>query len=331
MRQDRLAIDLKLCLKATAPWVKAPSLLMLHHNGRSFEVEVDPTALPEGLHYAEVQGFDASAEWRGPLFRVPITVIRPVIVSMQPGKLALPPAAGGTGAALEAGTTLRLGSVLFEPGKEERRFIAVPDGATWAELRLRAQDNDTPKGFMIRATQLLPHTRYSDSEGHRSYTQLPPHGDHLVAFSVAAGGTLELTLAQFWSSLGGVTLEVDLTFHGVLVEPAVGGAGGGSGGGSGVVVIDGASGAAKIHLRAPLRRERMKPTAKLDVVRLPLRPAADAELAPLSGPRDVLPGGRTIHKLVLTYKLILAEGGKVTPRLPALNRFVYDSEVEAQM
>lgn len=61
------------CPLFAAHWVKAPSVLLLHHNGRGFELELDPTALPEGLHYAELQAFDAIAEWRGPLFRLPIT------------------------------------------------------------------------------------------------------------------------------------------------------------------------------------------------------------------------------------------------------------------
>ena len=40
-------------------------------------MQVDPTQLPGELAYAEVQGLDADQEQRGPLFRVPVTVIRP--------------------------------------------------------------------------------------------------------------------------------------------------------------------------------------------------------------------------------------------------------------
>ena len=89
VREERLAIDLKLSLRATAPWVTGPSLLLLHHGGRGFECEVDPTSLPQGLHYAEIRGYDANAEWRGPLFRVPITVVRPLLLAAQPGGLSL--------------------------------------------------------------------------------------------------------------------------------------------------------------------------------------------------------------------------------------------------
>ena len=41
-----------------------------------------------------------------------------------------------------------------------------------------------------------------------------------AAFPVTAGTTLELTLAQFWSSLGEASLHAELFFHGVAVTPA---------------------------------------------------------------------------------------------------------------
>ncbi len=85
-------------------------------------------------------------------------------------------------------------------------------------------------------------------------------------------------------------------------------------------MIDGAAGNCKVYAAAPLRREKVKPQARLDTLRIPLRPT-EAELAPLAAPRDTLPEGRVTHRLLLTYKLSLAEGGKFTPTLPLLNRW----------
>ena len=41
--------------------------------------------------------------------------------------------------------TLALGPLAFVPGHEERVFVAVPEGATWAEFTLKAGAHDTPK------------------------------------------------------------------------------------------------------------------------------------------------------------------------------------------
>lgn len=74
-----------------------------------------------------------------------------------------------------------------------------------------------------------------------------------------------------------------------------------------------------VNDRSPFRSEKLSPSAKLNTVRIPLRPA-EALLAPLPGARDVLPNGRTIHTLTLTYKLNVAEAGKHTVTLPLLNK-----------
>lgn len=54
-------------------------------------------------------------------------------------------------------------------------------------------------------------------------------------------------------------------------------------------------------------------------MRAPLRPN-EALLAPLSADRDLLPNGRAVHALTLTYKFAAAEAGKHTVTLPLLNR-----------
>ena len=44
-------------------------------------------------------------------------------------------------------------------------------------------------------------------------------------------------------------------------------------------------------------------------------------MQPLEGPRDQLPQGRTIHALLLTYKLSLEAEGKHRVTVPMLNRY----------
>lgn len=334
IKTEKMAVEAKIALKITYTngtggqkedeWIKAPSLLLLPHNGRTFEVEISPTTLSPGLHYAEIVGIDTTAEWRGALFRIPITITKPLVMSN-------PDVTAGM---------MDLGRFEFVPGKEQRRFVAVPEGATWAELKMKypLHDNNNgtgttgsghciPKSYMVRATQLAPQTRYSDTE-HRNFVQLTPGSDHTASLAVLPGTTLEVTLAQFWSSLGDSALDVELTFHGVQLS-----SNGGGGALASSIALDGSSGAKKLMVRALFSREKVKPTAKLTKVRLSLRPNGDTvELSPLNTPRDQLPRNQTIHRLILTYKLTVSEGGsKWAFRLPPLNRYVYDAVVEAQM
>lgn len=333
----RLAIDLKVSISCTADWIKAPSLLMLHHGGRSIEVEVDPSNLDEGVHYGEVRGTIAGEEWRGPIFRVPVTVVKPTnIKSMMTALERHGSDVSSQRDLVGSNYDLEFGKIDFTPGLEVRRFVAVPEGTTWAELRLTSVSGETQKHYMVRATSVLPQTRYSDCE-FRTSIQLPPHSEHVSTFAVTEGATLELTLAQFWSSLGDSAVRVTLSFHGVKVDAAnrAAGAGGGAGGvggsSSGALLLDGnAAAPLKFFAKASFRREKTKPSAKLDTLRLPLRPS-ETELIPLSEARDALPGGRTIHRLLLVYNTSLSEDGKIIPHVPLLNRFVYDSEIEAQM
>lgn len=81
IKTEKLAVEEKLSLESTKPWVTCPEGLLMTYNGRSFEIGVDPTALSPGVHYAEVRGVDMKSPWRGPLFRVPITVCIPTEVS----------------------------------------------------------------------------------------------------------------------------------------------------------------------------------------------------------------------------------------------------------
>lgn len=299
---DYLAIDDRIALTATVPWLACPPSLMLPANGRSFEVEADTGCLAEGLHYGEVILADARAPWRGALARVPVTVIKPSAVDTSP-------AAGGGVA--------DLGTVSFSPGTEARRFLAPPPGATWAVLRVKAGPGaDPPRGFMLRLTQCLPHTRYSDSEA-RSYVSLGGLGEAALACKVCEGTALEVCAAQFWSSAGETDLSLAVSFHGVGSVP------------SGVCLSPGE--VSKLVLSAPFRAEKVKPTATLTGLQWSLRPT-EAALAPLHAPRDALAGGCKLgHGLKLTYAFEAAEPGDYRVGLPSLTGYLYDAPIEAQM
>lgn len=121
-----------------------------------------------------------SCRWRGPLFRVPVTVVRPEQLPLpdsaaeqaagsgntvtQPGptgglhfhrRTSSQPihttpseyhcqrsaGEGGAGNGIgepHAAYTFSTGPLNLNPGRELRRFLVVPTGASWAELQVRA-------------------------------------------------------------------------------------------------------------------------------------------------------------------------------------------------
>ena len=74
----------------------------------------------------------------------------------------------------------------------------------------------------------------------------------------------------------------------------------------------------------------MNAGAHLKTLSIPLRPTASS-ITPLDTPRDRLPNGRITHRMILTYKLKLSEGGSVTPVLEPLRQAVYDGALEGQV
>ena len=85
-----------------------------------------------------------------------------------------------------------------------------------------------------------------------------------------------------------------------------------------------------MQIHAPLRRTKINPKATLNKLIIPLT-HTDMEIAPLVAPRDALPRDRIMHRMLLTYKLTLAEGGSITPVIPPLDAAVYDGALEGQL
>ncbi len=277
----KVEFGLRCRIETTASWIEAAEHLLLMHGGRRLDIRVDPTGLPPGAHYAELRGYDADRPDRGPVFRLPVTVVRPQAV------------------AEERGTHWRE-TLGFAPGRIERRFLAAPQGATWADVRVRRTGGEAPRTMVLHTVQLVPGAPYTEYE-FKQYLTLPPDGDEVRTIKVAGGRTLEVCLAQFWSSFGETTCEVSVTFHGVLPDRDE-------------ITLNAAEVAARVLITTPLGRERIAPAGSLDTLRRTLRPR-QADLRPLDGVRDRLPEQRQLYELVLTYDVKLDEDAKVTPRV----------------
>jgi len=291
-------LQIPVTLAASEPWIQVPTYLFLGGNGRTFEVRVDAQQLSAGLHSATISGYDSDTPGRK-LFDVPVTVAKPIIPD---------------------GPTMQLTPLQLSKGKVDRRFIAVPEGATWAELRLRSIKHETPGASVrcwVHAVQLEPQQRLNDAE--HAYVLALNEGEPISKkMKVKGGMTMELCLAQFFTNAGGFTLEADIEFHGITVSRMVSG--------RDELTIVGGEGIAKLECLSSLRIETLKPTVTFDQRRSFARPQS-SQLRPLPSARDVLPNGRQINEMVLIYNIELKEEkNNVTLSLP-LSNHLYDSAV----
>ena len=73
--------------------------------------------LEPGVHSAYVNGYDANDVDKGPLFEIPITVVRPEPLIPEPRP------------------HIEHNNVGFNPGEIKRHFVKAPNDATWAVVR----------------------------------------------------------------------------------------------------------------------------------------------------------------------------------------------------
>lgn len=274
----RADVDLAIRLQPTVDWIEAPEQLVMSYGGKSFELRVDPSQLPPGAHFGEVQGFNLDAPELGPLFRVPVTVIR----------------AHANGREYEASVTL-------EAGAESRHFLKPPRGATWVDVALTANlDNEDAKRFALHALQLAPHRGYGRGY-QREYITLQPGESVLRSFPVRDDLTLELCLTQYWSSLDGendVTLQA--RFQGLSPQPAV-------------LTFSSERPAVRMDVVADCGDQWLQPEARVTSLRRSIAPAS-FEVGLSDAGRDDLPRSRRVYESITTYELTLKQKRTVRPR-----------------
>ncbi len=275
---EKINFEKRLLLQCNADWVEHASQILLANDSERITVKVDPTGLAPGVHYTEVVGTDADAPQRGALVRVPVTVIIPEKIE---------------GAKWNETLT-------FKGGDTTRRFLAVPTGATWADLHVRTIKAGTDQRITMHAVQLLPGLSFR-AGGERRYLTLREGAVRVESFAVTGGRTLELCLAQYWSSLGEAEAEFTLQFHGL--RPS-----------SEVVSLDGNDLTDSVVVTAPLRDERVSPSGSFKTWRRSVRPSK-AEIRPLDPVRDRLDDEEQIHEMILTYNFDQAAAARVTPVL----------------
>ncbi len=277
----KAAFDVPIVIESESAWIKAPKHLVLAYDGKSFDIEVDGSSLPPGAHYGEVKGMNADHPERGPLFRVPVTLIRPHVAEAH------------------ARNPFR-DAISLSAGSESRRFLQVPNGANWIDVTLTAdKTNGQARRFVVHALQLLPQKAYGRGF-QREYVTLRPGQTILRSFPVEAGHTLELCLGQYWSSVGDSLLHVETQFQGIAPRD------------EDMLLTDNLA-VARGEVVASLGDQWFEPDATLDTLRRTVRPSG-FQLRVVSTARDALPKGRRAYESITTYAFSLKEKREFTPR-----------------
>lgn len=394
--QEKVDFRIRLELDSTEDWVSVGTEATLSSTGDLISIFVDPTKLNPGAHYAEVRGIDPDHPERGPLFRLPVTVLSVIssydfafgdnrgifdsVTFTKPDsgkadgseKSEIQPLSKESAHFTQFGNlvaqimkeqeqserewasksvadrcrsffanklrSLQIGerrdalgdpapvppnlhagwleetSICSRPGHILRRFIPVPDGATWVDLRFQMEPHDNggqSRMFMVHAVQAIPGLTNRDGEKN-NFVVLEPEVPKVISFPVQPGRTMELAIAQYWSSLGGCNLGYELTFHGLTPDQRE-------------VRIQPGDAAVRVEVSTPLQYEKLAPAAKLTSVSRLVKPAS-SKITQLAEDRDGFDEDRLFHLLELTYPIEQKSSGSVTPGFPKIDDLLYDSE-----
>ncbi|KAG9416309.1 tripeptidyl-peptidase II Tpp2 [Aphanomyces cochlioides] len=293
---DRLDLDVLVSLASSQPWILVPPSVAMFGEGRTISVIIQANHLAEGEHFGEIVGYDANAREQGPLFRVPVTIVKPSVAPSPDFTLAK----------------------VVSPGDSFRSFYVVPTGATWIDVHITSGaplDAVRHRTVVLHLMQYETYTRPSASSLHKRFTL--DLAENVYSMSVRQQSTIEICVAPMWNMGGGpVPLRVDVAFRGIEPDQPE-------------VVVHGGDGYTRLNVKTLLRQEHILPVAKLSAWTQRFRPT-DARVMPCSS-RSTWPDARVIYQLVLTYKVTKTEDGKSTLKLPILNGRLYDSPFESQL
>ena len=282
-------------MEAKAPWVSTPEFTFINSLNKRFDIEVDTSELEPGVHYTEVVAVDASYPAAGPVFRIPVTVVKPTPLETNEW---------------ESEQTLA-------PGEIVRYFFQVPAGATWAELKIEAPEVEEPILLMVHPQHTIPGERYVNV-GESHYLRMSKDRANDLQFPVMEGATMELAMGQYWPELKTGTYETKLTFHGLQAELGDG-------------VFAQGDKAEEFRVVSLVEPSLLTPSAEFTQLYRSVA-AESAAISTKNGDRDQLEkDGEAYHELILQYAFSLDEDTEVTPILGLLNDKIYEVEFESQL
>lgn len=294
--------NVRLETSAGANWVEAGNRMVLTYAPKAATIKIDTTKLPrDTISCAEVLGFDADDPTsQVPLFRVPITVVRPVGV--------------------ESDNAFSFKEE-FRSGEISRHFVVAPDWATSATLSVRCAADASKRLVHLATTQLAPQEPYTHYHLHK---RIWMSGDDRVVSEisdVSPGRTMEICVSQDWLSLEPCVLDVEIVFKGDASDENI--------------VLRGTRSVVSVLMKNESPDPLVaSPVAKLKRWRRPMRPI-EASIKPCPTERDDFTHSagtppKRAYELQLTYEWTHGGNGDGATLRFAGDEQIYESPFEGQ-
>ena len=343
-----LTMELDLDLKPSETWVKCPERMSLmsaiERNGQTFSVRLAVDDLPPGVHYATVDAIDSNDVGRGPLFRLPVTVVKPhsafVDVNSPTASLNEDESVTLKDNGIDYSMSYRL-----EAGAPNRRFLEVPSIAEWVTFKIRSTNPNpsetSPSRVLIHAIPFVRGDVPNTEIQLKRLIQVNEGYEKEFSMKVKGGSTLEVCLQLLWlANAASTSVVVDVEFHSFLTRGPTLVA-------SQPVAISAGREFARFGAAANLRTEKLNPSASLNTVQRTLRPSS-YNIVSGSADRDVMPpsdaemkanpeltfsDGTEIYNMYLKYNFNIDSEKpiKVTPVATSLFNQLYDSPLDSQI
>lgn len=269
-------------LKSDESWIKHAEFVHLNHSGRTIQVTADPSQLLAGLHITSIRGY--SDVTQKCLFEIPITIVKP-----------LPPSES---------KHLRF-DLQFSPGKIERKFLIVPEGADGCTIQTFSKNVTTPIQLWTAVTQFQSNVRRTwTSEPFVQNLTSSEEAEHPSRTVKLVPGSVEFCFAQFWSSVAEQSANVTITidFHAL------------TGDFGSVLSLQGGNGYKQIQVTSKTGVQELKPKVRLDMIRKHLRPSSAAIVS--LGSRDLLEDSTRLYSMILQYSITFSRAGESQIILP---------------
>ena len=285
-------------------FIKAPEYL--HIPGcSSFDVAVETSILEENnIYSARLDAYDCDNLSFGPLFSVPITVMKPFKLSSSMSNIF---------------------NYDLESGDLRRQYITPPScDIQYCKVTLHSNQMDSQNIVCLHTTQLLEkesHALYDN----RKFIHMSETDSSIHYFKTVPNRTMELTVGLFWSAVGKTNITVDLEFFGIDSMSCV----------NNELLFDGSDVGKKLQISSPLRNMELAISGKLDGWKEVISPTNSDDNTSIEIQNDsrntYFDSGKCSYQLILEYALKMSSEHEIVPSLPILSNILYESDIESRM